>query len=116
LAKNQIAKRHLTDPSEWIIVENTHEPLVDMETWETVQKRLALIKKEKSKVCNTGELSLFANILRCADCGSKMAFNGSPQQEIIINYKFIGNMKKMHPQKARIKCGLFAVQTPKKST
>ena len=72
-------ERHFTEPDEWIIVEGTHEPLIDNETWEAVQKRLAVIKKEKSKVCNTGELSLFAKLLKCADCGSTMAFNTKNQ-------------------------------------
>ncbi|WP_088369122.1 recombinase family protein [endosymbiont 'TC1' of Trimyema compressum] len=33
----------LTTSDEWICVQGTHEPLVDMETWEAVQTR---IKKE----------------------------------------------------------------------
>lgn len=31
---------HATDPSEWVIVENTHEPLVDKETFEKAQERV----------------------------------------------------------------------------
>ena len=66
-------ERHLTDPSEWIIVENTHEPLVDMETWKTVKKRTAIVKI--NRICHTGEISLFAGLLKCASCGSALVFN-----------------------------------------
>ena len=31
---------HATDSSEWVIVENTHEPLVDKETFEKAQERV----------------------------------------------------------------------------
>jgi len=67
-------ERHFTEPSEWIIVEGTHEPLVDMETWEAVQKRKA-VKYQMTRICHTGEISLFAGLLKCADCGSALVFN-----------------------------------------
>jgi len=81
-------ERHFTEPDEWIIVEGTHEPLIDLEIWGIVQKRLVVIKKEKSKVCNTGELSLFAKLLKCADCGSTMSFNTKKQHgKVYMMYK-----------------------------
>ena len=67
-------ERHFTDPSEWIVVEGTHEPLVDMETWEAVQKRKA-VKYQMTRICHTGEISLFAGLLKCSDCGSALVFN-----------------------------------------
>lgn len=56
----------------WVVVENTHEPLVDMETWETVQKRMRT--RTYTKVNSDGEVSLFSGFLRCADCGASMAY------------------------------------------
>ena len=31
---------HATDPSEWVVVENTHEPLIDKKTFEKAQERV----------------------------------------------------------------------------
>ena len=40
-------QREVTPKDEWIIVENTHEALVDMETWEKVQERIAGNKRAR---------------------------------------------------------------------
>ncbi|MCT4618935.1 MAG: recombinase family protein [Marinisporobacter sp.] len=54
---------------ERIIVKNTHEPIIDLVTFEEVQKRL----KEKGKKIfkNT---HLFSGILICGECGSSMHY------------------------------------------
>ena len=59
-------------PEDWIIVEDTHEPLVSRDLWERVQKRM----KEKYRVRETKKqtVGLFAGILKCADCGSPLAY------------------------------------------
>ena len=42
-------KKHLkTDPSKWVVVENTHEPLVSREVWEKANK-LVSIKRQDYK-------------------------------------------------------------------
>ena len=67
-------KRRCVDPEDWIVVENTHEPLIDREVWDRVQIRLKsrshLIKRRKSDK----QLSLFSGVLRCADCGSLLIY------------------------------------------
>jgi DNA invertase Pin-like site-specific DNA recombinase len=65
-------KRMVTDRSDWIIVENTHEPLIDLATWNSAQARLTT--QHHSRVTKSGELSLFSGIAECANCGAKMAF------------------------------------------
>ena len=57
--------------SEWIIVENTHEPLVDREHWDTVQKQI----KSRKRSMKNGEVQMFAGLLFCADCGAALSFN-----------------------------------------
>ena len=65
---------HWTDPSEWDIAENTHEPIIRMELWEQVQKvNQSLSKAAKS---TQGKYSVlpkrenpYGDLLRCADCG-----------------------------------------------
>jgi len=54
--------------SEWVIVEGMHEPIVDSETFDRVQKLINLKRKPNS----TNKPNIFAGILVCRDCGSNM--------------------------------------------
>ncbi len=54
---------------EWVRVENTHEPIVDRETFEKAQN---LSKKDMKVSQRTGELSIWAGLLKCKDCGRAM--------------------------------------------
>ncbi len=65
-------KRRAIDPENWIVVEGTHEPIIDRELWDRVQKRIEGGHYVKRRLVDN-ELSLFAGVLRCADCGSIMA-------------------------------------------
>lgn len=47
---------------------NTHEPLIDQETFDLAQKRIAT----KTRPTKVDEIDLFSGILFCADCGYKM--------------------------------------------
>ena len=47
---------------------NTHEPLIDEETFELAQKRIAT-RQRPTKV---DEIDLFSGLLFCGDCGYKM--------------------------------------------
>lgn len=59
------------DPSEHIRFEHTHEPIIDMQTWETVQK----LRQGKRRPTSIGETSKYSGLLFRADCGSKLYFN-----------------------------------------
>lgn len=67
-------KRRLMKADDWIVVNNTHEPIIDKELWLEVQKRIAA-NGRRIKTNSTGQISLFAGILKCADCGGALAFN-----------------------------------------
>ena len=56
---------------EWIIVRNTHEAIVDEETFELVQKFIS-VKKRPNK---TGCPNMFVGLVKCPDCGRNMAFS-----------------------------------------
>ncbi|WP_215630292.1 recombinase family protein [Enterocloster citroniae] len=56
--------------SEWIRVENTHEPLISRETWDMAQSLDS--KSTKLRTCDSGEPALFTGVLFCADCGGPM--------------------------------------------
>ncbi|MDE6727673.1 MAG: recombinase family protein, partial [Oscillospiraceae bacterium] len=66
-------KNHKTvkkDPSEWVIVYNTHEPLVSQEVWDKcreVEESVSQGKKTK-----TGFVAPLSGLMFCADCGEKM--------------------------------------------
>jgi len=70
--------------SEHKLIENTQEPIIDQNTWDIVQR----IRKSKRRRTNLGEKSIFAGILFCADCKSKLYFhrhrNNKPE-----NWKFV---------------------------
>ena len=51
--------------SQWYIVEGTHEPIIDRELWDRVQKMI----KERAKPFDVGTIGLFARKARCANCG-----------------------------------------------
>lgn len=54
---------------EWIIVENTHEPIIDKALWDKVQNMLA----ERAKPMCTGQIGIFARKTRCMYCGYTLA-------------------------------------------
>ena len=53
---------------EWLIFENTHEAIVDRETWELAQK----LRKTPKRIDTIGIANPFTGLLYCADCGEKM--------------------------------------------
>lgn len=87
-------KSHLTVSNprdEWIVVENTHEALVDAETFDLVRRRSALRTCGKKGAF----YNLFSGIAKCADCGKNMSATGtrkkgSPANLICGGYKLYG--------------------------
>ncbi|MBQ2766478.1 MAG: recombinase family protein [Clostridia bacterium] len=64
-------KRQVDVPkSEQYRFENTHEAIIDQETWDAVQK----VREGKRRRNNMGELDKYSGLLYCADCGSKLYF------------------------------------------
>ena len=53
---------------EWITVENMHESIIDKELFKKAQN----MRKADTRVQNNGSLSMWAGILKCADCGRAM--------------------------------------------
>lgn len=66
-------KVHIQEPvpeEEWFIKENTHEPIIDRETFDQVQR---LLQKDTRTSPKRNTLYLFSGFLRCADCRRAMA-------------------------------------------
>lgn len=56
--------------SEWIVVKDTHEPIIPHNVWEQTQELL----KKRGRTTPLGEtVSLFAGYLVCGDCGRSMS-------------------------------------------
>lgn len=56
------------DPSEWQIFENTHEAIIDRETYDIVQR----IRDGRRRVTPMGEMPALSGMVFCADCGAKL--------------------------------------------
>lgn len=54
---------------EWIIVENTHEPIIDRETFDNAQ---SLFNRNIRKSPKKNSVDLFSGLVRCADCKRAM--------------------------------------------
>ncbi|MDE6727786.1 MAG: recombinase family protein, partial [Oscillospiraceae bacterium] len=66
-------KNHKTvkkDPSEWVIVYNTHEPLVSQEIWDKCREVEASVSQGKRN--KDGYVAALSGLMFCADCGEKM--------------------------------------------
>lgn len=55
---------------EWFIVENTHEAIIDRETFDKAQ---GLLKRDTRTAPKQKQLYLFSGFLKCADCGRAMS-------------------------------------------
>lgn len=53
---------------EWFRVEGTHEPIIDRQTFNTVQKMMAL----RSKSSGNGPAHVLSGLVHCMDCGAAM--------------------------------------------
>lgn len=66
--KTYKSKKEYLEPSEWQIIENTHEPIIDQATFDAVQKIRGTVRRTDT----TGEPNVLTGLVYCGDCGSKM--------------------------------------------
>ncbi len=65
------SKNYVNNPEEeQIVFENTHEPIIDLDTWERVQE----LRKNKRRPTRLGKTNMFSGIAYCADCGKKLYY------------------------------------------
>ena len=65
-------KRFKKDQSEWIIVYNTHPPIISQELWDRVREREKSVAQGRKTA--TGYTHPLSGFLYCADCGYHMRF------------------------------------------
>lgn len=68
-------KRVRKPKEEWFRIENTHDPLVSKEVFESVQKQIEM-RRRKMK---DGTTQIFSGLVKCADCGWSMRFGTNKQ-------------------------------------
>ena len=67
-------KRLFNNEENWVIFRDVHEPIIDRNTFELVQRKLSNTKRRKPKPEN-GEKNIFTDLLVCADCGKKLWYH-----------------------------------------
>ena len=83
-------KTRINIPKEqWKVFKNTHDPIIDEETWNTVQR----LRSNKRRPTKTGKTSIFSGHLFCKDCRAKLYYcttnNFTPNKDFYrcSNYK-----------------------------
>ena len=67
--KSYKVKKTIRNPQEdWLIFENTHEPIVTQQEFDLVQE----LRKNKRRPQRSEEINPFSDMVYCADCGKKM--------------------------------------------
>jgi len=86
VASFKTKKRVFNDPDDWVIVEGTHEPIIDSHTWDCVQRRMEKAAKELPNNAVRGSdlerTNIFSGIINCADCGAAMQFNHKERKTV----------------------------------
>ena len=71
---NYKSKKEIRTPKEeWIIIENTHEAIIDKKIFDTV---VLLLKKNKNKPTGNN-IMLLSGFMKCKECGHKIGINKS---------------------------------------
>jgi DNA invertase Pin-like site-specific DNA recombinase len=83
-------KQILTKPSEWIIVPNMHEPLINLDLWELVQKRLVVKKRRNFYALE----NIFVGIAKCYDCGSNLSLARNANKPLYFRCRKYANYSK----------------------
>lgn len=78
----KIHKIEAVPEKDWILVPNTHEPIIDREAFEKVKQ---LLKRDTRTSPKQKQLYLFSGFLRCADCGRAMSRIAS--KELYVYYQ-----------------------------
>lgn len=73
-------KRKWLPPEEWLIFPNTHEPIIDQETWDMANKQR---RRAPKRVANGTFTHRLSGLIWCADCGGRMSFSAAPYSKIV---------------------------------
>ena len=78
-------KRKVDNPKEgWLVFKNTHEEIIDQETFDIVQKMRSHKRSNQRYKNRSGHENLFAGLVFCGTCGRKHYF--CPQEKNGLNH------------------------------
>lgn len=73
------------DKSEWVIVENNHEPIISRELWDKVQEVNASVSRGR---CTTERVThSLSGLCYCDECGAKMKMQKTPYNKSPYSYR-----------------------------
>ena len=92
-------------PQDWIVVEERHEPIVDRKSFDIVQDKL----KSRQRSRQTGEISLFAGLLKCGECGKSLTirYTNDKHPKQIYSCKTYNAYGKQHCTQHRVEYETF---------
>ena len=76
-------KSHYVSEDEWTLFENTHEAIIDQQTFDLVQKIRSNVRRYPN---GWGEAAPLTGLLYCADCGGKMYVHRTNNGKRISQY------------------------------
>ncbi|MBQ8965432.1 recombinase family protein, partial [Ruminococcus sp.] len=83
-------KKLYENPKEnWLIIENTHEPIISQHDFDLVQE----IRSHKKRRQKSGTVSPFAGMVYCADCGNTL---------------YVGRAQTLSPNQEHMMCSTYA--------
>ncbi|MEG0805237.1 MAG: recombinase family protein [Lachnospiraceae bacterium] len=95
-------KKKMLPKDKWIIVKNTHEPIIDRDTFQRVQE----LQKTKTRSVYSAEPNgLFSGLIYCADCKHAM----SRKYDRRGDRSFIGYMCKTYKTQGRQFCSSHSI-------
>ena len=80
---DKLKKSHYVSEDEWTIFENTHEAIIDQQTFDLVQKIRSNVRRYPN---GWGEAAPLTGLLYCADCGGKMYVHRTNNGKRISQY------------------------------
>lgn len=86
-------KRIYNSIEDCVTFENAHEPIIDLNTWETVRK----LRNGKRRSPRIGEIALFSGYIFCADCGAKLYLSRHSANRNSDNYNCSNYRKQKLP-------------------
>ena len=66
-------KRVIRPEEDWVIIENHHAPIIDIETFEIVQK----LRANRRRPTKRGDTGVLSGLIFCSDCHSKHTIHGA---------------------------------------
>ena len=76
-------KSHYVPEDEWLIFENTHEAIIDQETFDLAQKVRSNVRRYPD---GWGDVAPLTGLMYCADCGGKMYVHRTNNGKRISQY------------------------------